>query len=397
VKQLTPLFVAILFLVLQQTALGHHSAVVFDSSEIHQKTGIVSQFIYRNPHLVIGLEVTDDSGETVSWSIEGQSIAVMERMGFDRESIEIGDEITMNMYVLKSGRPGGLVDGILGADGRAYNMDAPEDAPLRLEYPALMAWVPAPEGETWQDREAKTRPDQLPIVSGGGPGALDPEFLPPSSASAPFDLTGIWQFRGEDAWRANYGSFEFKPSPVFTPKAQDFMDEYQEASRVGERFGDPTLFCYPAGLPRFMTRYGSMMMMQYPNAIYMVSRLNNEYRVIYMDGREMPDAGDLDRNWQGYSYGHWEDGTLVVETSGFIGDNHLMQAGVLAGEQLEIVERYQLINNNNTMKIEFTFTDPEHWEGEWTHIKFRDRIVGAEAGVREANCIYTDNLALPGL
>ena len=72
-----------------------------------------------------------------------------------------------------------------------------------------------------------------------------------------------------------------------------------------------------------------------------------------------------------------------------------MQAGVLAGEQLKIVERYRMINDGNTLAIEFTFTDPEHWEGEWTHVKFRDRVLRSD--VREANCIYTDNQILPGM
>ncbi|MCY4608763.1 MAG: hypothetical protein OXD40_09220, partial [bacterium] len=148
-------------------------------------------------------------------------------------------------------------------------------------------------------------------------------------------------------------------------------------------------------MPRFMTRYGSLMMLQYPTAIFMVSRLNNDYRVIYLDGRERLPEGQLDRNWHGESLGHWEGDTLVVETTGFIGENHLMQAGVLAGTQLKIVERYRMINDGNTLAIEFTFTDPEHWEGEWTHMKFRDRVLRSD--VREANCIYTDNQILPGM
>lgn len=387
------IFVALTSLAVQTSA--HHSAVVFDQTGSQLETGVVTNFIYRNPHLILQMEIEDESGEPVIWNIEGQGIAEMERMGFDRESVQIGDEITVKIYPLKSGQPGGLVVGLLGADGRAYNMDAPSEP--RQEYPALMAWVPPPEGETWQDRELKTRPAELPINSGGGPGSLDPDRLPPSQANVPFDLTGVWQFRGEDEWRANYGSFEFKPRPELTPQAQAYMDQYQAASRAGERFGDPTLTCYPPGMPRYMTRYGALAMMQYPSAIFMVSRLNNDYRVIYLDGRERQSDGDLDRNWQGESLGHWEGDTLVVETTGFIGENHLIQAGVQASDQLKIVERYQMINDGNTLKIEFTFTDPVNWEGEWTHVKFRDRIIGANADVREANCIYTDNLALPGL
>ena len=405
-KRIATFGLSLLAMITVQPGLTHHSAVVFDETTTILRTGTVSEFIFRNPHLIISLDVPGEDGETVTWNIEGQSIAGMQAMGFDRNSIEVGDEITMKIYPLKSGQPGGLVEGLIGADGRAYNMDAPEASPRRQTYPALMAWVPPPEGETWQERERKTRPPQLPVVSGGQSpgdspatgqmaGALDPDNLAIERPPAPFDLTGVWQFRGEDEWRANYGSFEFKPKPTLTPKAQAYLDTYIEASNRGERFGDPTALCYPPGMPRFMTRYGSLMMLQYPTAIFMVSRLNNDYRVIYLDGRERLPEGQLDRNWHGESLGHWEGDTLVVETTGFIGENHLMQAGVLAGTQLKIVERYRMINDGNTLVIEFTFTDPEHWEGEWTHVKFRDRVLRSD--VREANCIYTDNQILPGM
>ena len=397
---------SLLAIITIQSGFAHHSAVVFDESTTILKTGTVSEFIFRNPHLIISLDLPGEDGETETWNIEGQGIAGMQAMGFDRNSIEVGDEITVKIYPLRSGQPGGLVEGLIGADGRAYNMDAPDASPRRQTYPALMAWVPPPEGETWQERERKTRPPQLPVVSGGQspgdspatgqmPGALDPDNLAKERPPAPFDLTGVWQFRGEDEWRENYGSFEFKPKSTLTPKAQAYLDAYIEASNRGERFGDPTALCYPPGMPRFMTRYGSLMVLQYPTAIFMVSRLNNDYRAIYLDGRERLPDGQLDRNWHGESLGHWEGDTLVVETTGFIGENHLIQAGVPAGTQLKIVERYRMINDGNTLAIEFTFTDPEHWEGEWKHVKFRDRVLRSD--VREANCIYTDNQILPGM
>lgn len=392
-------------MVIWAQAFPHHSAVVFENDRTIQQTGVVSEFIFRNPHMIIRLDVPDESGDPVTWNIEGQSIAGMQAMGFDRNSITVGDEVTIKMYPLRSGRPGGLIEGMIGADGRAYNMEAPRSA-QRQTYPALMEWVPPPAGETWQEREAKTRPPQLPIMSrgqspgdspasGAMAGALDPDNLAAERPPAPWDLTGVWQYRGEDEWRANYGSFEFKPKPELTPKGQAFFDEYLAASERGERFGDPTALCYPPGMPRFMTRYGSMMMLQYPTAIFMVSRLNNDYRVIYLDGRGRLPEGQLDRNWHGESLGHWEGDTLVVETTGFIGENHLIQAGIITGEQLKIVERYQMINDGNTLAIEFTFTDPEHWVGEWKHVKFRDRVLRSD--VREANCIYTDNQILPGM
>ena len=68
---------------------------------------------------------------------------------------------------------------------------------------------------------------------------------------------------------------------------------------------------------------------------------------------------------------------------------------MITGDKLKIVERIQMINDGSTLAIEFTFTDPDHWIGEWKHVKFRDRVLRSD--VREANCIYTDNLSLPGM
>ena len=69
--------------------------------------------------------------------------------------------------------------------------------------------------------------------------------------------------------------------------------------------------------------------------------------------------------------------------------------GYLTGDQLRIIERYTVINDGNTLVMDFTLTDPEHWEGEWKHTKFRDRILKAD--VKEATCLSEDNLALPGM
>jgi hypothetical protein len=124
--------------------------------------------------------------------------------------------------------------------------------------------------------------------------------------------------------------------------------------------------------------------------------LRNPHLILNMEvTNEHLTCDAVDRNWQGESIGHWEGDTLVVETTGFIGTNRLIQAGVPSGEQFRMVERISLINDGNTMVSEYTFTDPEYWVGEWKHVKFRDRVLRTD--VREANCIYEDNFALPGM
>jgi hypothetical protein len=395
----------LLALAAASTVSAHHSAVAFDKEKTITVSGVVKRFVWRNPHMAINMEVAGDSGEKVLWKIEGPGTTVLSKQGFNRSSINDGDEITVVINPLKSGRPGGLLMAITLADGtkHATSEDYKEAATpaeqVARTIPSLLDYVPPPDGETWQDREKKTRPEQLPIVGTDprqtGPGALDPEHLAKAWPKAPFDLTGTWAFRGERAWGQNYGMYEFKPHPKWTEKGQQIYDEYQEYAKAGRRYAEPTAQCYPAGMPRLMTRYGSLMMMQYPTAIFMVSRLNNEYRAIWLDGREREPAASRDPNWNGESLGHWEGDTLVVETTGFTDENHLIQQGVFTGDQLRIVERIKVINDGNTMVTEYIMTDPEHWVGEWRHVKFRDRILNAD--VREATCLPADNELLPGM
>ena len=114
-----------------------------------------------------------------------------------------------------------------------------------------------------------------------------------------------------------------------------------------------------------------------------------------MDGRERTPPEHRTPSWNGESIGRWEGDTLVVETEGFTDENHLIQQGIFTGDQLKITERITMLNDGNTIKMEFIMTDPEHWVGEWRHTKFRDRILRYD--VREANCLPKDNELLPGL
>jgi hypothetical protein len=382
-------------------AHAHHSGVAFDTSKTVQVSGTVTRFVWRNPHMAINMEVVNDEGETELWKIEGPGTTAVSNMGLNKQLINIGDQLTVVAHPLKSGNVGGLMQTLTLADGSSFGVSQEYQAvPARQRViPALLEWEPPPEGETWQEREEKTRPDKLPLVGRNarqtGPGALDPDNLARTRPSAPFDVTGTWEFRGEDDYRPMYGWYEFKPHPEFTEKGKATYAEFLTYVQAGKRYLEPTAECYPAGMPRLMTRYGPLMMLQHPTAIFILSRLNNEYRVIWLDGREREPEEHRDANWNGESIGHWEGETLVVETMGFTDEHHLIQQGVFTGDQLKITERITMLNDGNTVKLEFIMTDPEHWVGEWRHIKFRDRILRAD--VREATCIIADKDLLPGM
>ena len=111
------LFIMTIGIGMAQLSLAHHSAVAFDKTRTQVVTGTVKKFVWRNPHLSVTMNVTTASGGTEEWRIEGGSTREMVANGFDRESLQEGDEITVLVNPLKAGGVGGLMQGLTLADG----------------------------------------------------------------------------------------------------------------------------------------------------------------------------------------------------------------------------------------------------------------------------------------
>ena len=105
-----------------QLSSAHHSAVAFDKTRTQVITGTVKKFVWRNPHLSVTLDVPTASGGTEEWRVEGGSTREMVANGFDRESLQEGDEITVLVNPLKAGGVGGLMQGLTLADGKTFGM-----------------------------------------------------------------------------------------------------------------------------------------------------------------------------------------------------------------------------------------------------------------------------------
>ena len=94
---------------------------------------------------------------------------------------------------------------------------------------------------------------------------------------------------------------------------------------------------------------------QHP-AVIAVLNEDMTHRQIYMDGRGL-DSETVLPNWMGYSVGHWDGDTLVVETNGFNGKTWLSQKGHPHTDQLYITERYTR-QNYGRMVLDVTYDDP---------------------------------------
>jgi hypothetical protein len=220
--------------------------------------------------------------------------------------------------------------------------------------------------------------------------ALAPANLAKPRPKPPFDLTGVWLHGG-----GQNNSFRFSPPPGFklTPAAQVHYDAAQKAQAAGKVYRDDIGQCWPAGLPQIMTRVWPIAMMQYPTAIYMVSEFMNSLRVIYLDGRPHSDPDVVVRSFNGESIGTWEKDTLVVDTKYFVGHHHWVDSGIPASDAMHIIERMKLVNNGQTLEIEYTLEDPKSWEGQWKMTKRWQRT--DDRDIAEVSCLPDLNDHMP--
>ena len=115
-----------LSLVLPATeALAHHSFAMFDRTKKVTVSGTVKDWQWVNPHTWLQLDVRDTAGKVTEWSIEGRSPNVLERRGWTKSIMAVGDKVTVVAYPLKTGEPGGAFVRLILANGQQLNADTP--------------------------------------------------------------------------------------------------------------------------------------------------------------------------------------------------------------------------------------------------------------------------------
>jgi hypothetical protein len=85
-------------------AIAHHSfAAQYDRSKPNKITGAVTKVDWINPHARIFIDVKDESGKVVNWEVELGPPAMLMRNGWSRNSLKVGESVTVNGFVAKDG------------------------------------------------------------------------------------------------------------------------------------------------------------------------------------------------------------------------------------------------------------------------------------------------------
>ena len=103
---------------------AHHGNAAFDPASVTVK-GTVTDWTWGNPHCFVKFDVKDDQGNVVHWVAETSNPSDMIDRGWTKKSLTPGDEMTVTMQVVKSGKPIGRVQRIVFANGKVLSTTLP--------------------------------------------------------------------------------------------------------------------------------------------------------------------------------------------------------------------------------------------------------------------------------
>jgi hypothetical protein len=182
-------------------------------------------------------------------------------------------------------------------------------------------------------------------------GKVDLTAPTPRLANGKPDFSGLWRDDETAAGATSKAMDTLKPKPWAEAVAKKRKEEiYRDA---------PPVLCLPPGPQVDM---GIEKVVQTPTMLVLLYE-GTLYREIFLDGRSL--EKDPNPDWMGYSVGHWEGDTLVVESNGFNERTWLDGLGHPHTEQLRVTER---IRRPDFGHIEMTKTmnDPGALDEPWT-------------------------------
>ncbi len=164
--------------------------------------------------------------------------------------------------------------------------------------------------------------------------------------------------------------------PPLTAEAQQavearraYLRDHPADSWLDRNTSDRCIVGFNAGPPITPLGYNqNVQVFQTPDRVVLVTEMVHTPRVVPLDDR--PALNSDIRQWSGDSRGHWEGGTLVVETANFKDERRWIPlgtapAGTGSSANMTLVERFTRVDVD-TLEYSFTVTDPEIWTSPWT-------------------------------
>jgi hypothetical protein len=224
----------------------------------------------------------------------------------------------------------------------------------QIAIAAMMA-LGAPAWAQWLDYPKP----HVPRLPDGKPNLSAPT---PRTPDGHPDLSGIWEtspgYTGNIARDLKNGEVSFQPwaEALYKHRVETLSRE------------DPQARCVLSGVPRENVVPYPFKILNTNGEIVILYEALHSYRQIFMDGRPLPK--NPNPTWMGYSVGHWDGDTLVVESSGFVDNNWLDNNGHPGTEALHLTERLTRRDFGH-IDLAMTIDDPKAYTKPWiVNLKF---------------------------
>ncbi|HZF28365.1 MAG TPA: hypothetical protein VE907_04565 [Gammaproteobacteria bacterium] len=191
-------------------------------------------------------------------------------------------------------------------------------------------------------------------------------------------LSQFWQLGAIAAIPAGQTVIEGDGKIPYLPEALAKRDE----NRAGWPKTDPEAKCYMPGIPRATYMPYPFRIVQGDGDILFVYEFASANRIVHMAKHEEPPVD----SWMGWSNGHWEGDTLVIEVTGNNEDTWFDRAGNHHGSMLKVTERYTLKGEDH-LQYEATIEDPETFSRPWKISMPLYKRVETNAQLLEFKCV----------
>lgn len=333
---------------LSGAAFAHHSLLTYDTSEIVEFEGEITDVFWRNPHVRLIVRSADEEGGERIWTAEGAPVNSMERRGIHQALVSVGEHVRL------AGHPSSIAENevrlvlVTPASGQAIAVDADSAAALGLLAEASLA-----------------------VRTGSAATDISPED---------HDVEGIfrvWTNRDRH-WMRDAREWWARTHPL-TESAQASLDAWDPET------DDLAKQCIPAGMPEAMLMPFPIEFVDQGDILVLNIEEWDNSRTIYLNADL---EADVPPSRLGYSVGRWEGDTLIVETSR-IDYPYFNDQGIPQSEDLEIVERFTLSENDTKLDWTATVTDPETFTEPIIMPEFHwDWIPGQE--IKPYNCVVAE-------
>ncbi len=184
---------------------------------------------------------------------------------------------------------------------------------------------------------ARQGTSSIPDFSGTWAHPSSPGFEPPPSGPGPV-TNRLWRNGVSD--NINVGDYT---NPILKPETAEVVKKYGEIELSGLAHPTPSNHCWPSGVPYIFFQLGMQMLQQADEITFLYLR-DHEFRHVRMN---QPHPAQVTPSWYGDSVGHYEGGTLVIDTVGVRADRPLAMLdmyGTPYTPALHVVERYRLLD-----------------------------------------------------